>query len=443
MTIQIFSNNAKSTLASGINSSVTTITVAVGTGAEFPNPSAGQQFKVTLNSVSLTTVYEICNCTSRSGDVLTVIRGQEGTTATAFNTGDFVGHFNTAGVATDWTQSEQLQNGKYTVAVAGGTANALTATIASNLTALPNGYSIVILAASANSGASTLNLTLGSTVTGVLPIVTGNNTAVVSGTIPSAGYPLGLIYSSTYNAWVLSNGYVNLAVYAPINSPTFTGTPEAPTYTPPAPTAPIPTTQLATLGYVYNSLQNYATINSPTFTGTPSAPTASSGTNSTQIATTAFVQTAISAIYPVGSIYTSTVATNPNTLFGFGTWVAFGAGQVMIGVGGGFVAGATGGSADATLPVHSHNYSGTTTNQNQDHNHGVNAYVGTSQGGLNAGLSVADTTSYETPTGRANTSNNSVGHDHAFSGATDSQGGSPTNANLPPYIVVYMWNRTA
>ena len=47
---------------------------------------------------------------------------------------------------------------------------------------------------------------------------------------------------------------------------------------------------------------------SPTFTGTPISPTASSGTNTTQIATTAFVQAAISLLYPVGSIESQVVA---------------------------------------------------------------------------------------------------------------------------------------
>ena len=71
---------------------------------------------------------------------------------------------------------------------------------------------------------------------------------------------------------------------------------------------------------------------SPTFTGTPAAPTASSGTSTTQIATTAFVTTALQALYPVGSIYTNaSVSTNPGTLLGFGTWTAFGAGRVMVG----------------------------------------------------------------------------------------------------------------
>ena len=283
MTIQLFANNAKTTLAAPITSTQNTITVATGTGALFPSPTTGQQFKVTLVSAASASVYEICNCTSRSGDTLTVLRGQEGTSAQPFILNDIVGHFDTAAVMTDLVQSEQLQSGYYLFAVATGTANALTATLPSNLTSLPNGMSITVISAYANTAAATLNLTLGSTSTGVIPIVTGNNTPITAGVIPNAGYPITLSYSSTFNAWVITDGQIDLSLYAPKASPTFTGTPQAPTYSPPSPTAPTPTTQLATLGYVYNSLQNYAPIFSPTLTGVPAAPTATTAFVNNQI----------------------------------------------------------------------------------------------------------------------------------------------------------------
>ncbi len=40
----------------------------------------------------------------------------------------------------------------------------------------------------------------------------------------------------------------------------------------------------------------------------------------------------LSQVYPVGCIYTSTISTNPATVFGFGTWSAFGAGRIMVGL---------------------------------------------------------------------------------------------------------------
>ena len=74
---------------------------------------------------------------------------------------------------------------------------------------------------------------------------------------------------------------------ADIASETLTGTPLAPTAA-----ASTNTTQIATTAFVDASFAKKA---SPTFTGTPAAPTAATSTNTTQIATTAMVQAAIDA----------------------------------------------------------------------------------------------------------------------------------------------------
>jgi hypothetical protein len=189
-----------------------------------------------------------------------------------------------------------------------------------------------------------------------------------------------------------------------------------------------------------NVLGTSPTIASPTLTGTPIAPTASPGTNTTQIATTAFVQAAalsLSTIYPIGSIYTSTVSTNPNTLFGFGTWVAFGAGRVLLGDGGGYSAGATGGSAtttlvEANLPSHSH------TITDPGHNHfttwnNINDFV---QGSQSPGAEQSP----DDIQGTFNINTNSV--TTGITG-TNNTGSGTAVTTISPYIVVYMWNRTA
>jgi hypothetical protein len=181
-----------------------------------------------------------------------------------------------------------------------------------------------------------------------------------------------------------------------------------------------------------------ATLTNVTLTGTTAAPTASYGNSSTTLATTAFVQAALQALYPVGSIYSSTVSTNPNTLFGFGTWVAYAAGRVLVGQNGTtFTAGATGGSADATLVGHAHSVTGT-TNVAGNHNHSTQ-WVNYSGGG-GSGLTDPvnpNTGDYYIPTTYAGD------HSHTVTGTTDTQGNSATNANLQPYVVVYMWTRTA
>ena len=300
MTVQLYANNAKTTLASPINATQTTITVAPGTGSLFPNPASGQAFMVTLVSAASSTTYEICLCNGRLGDVLSVVRGQEGTSGTPFLLNDIVGNFDTAGVMDGLVQSVQLQSQYYLFGVASGSANALTANIPSSLTALPNGMSIVIQSAFANTGATTLNLTLGSTATGVLPVLSVNATALIGGEIPSSGYPITLSYSSTYNAWVLTNGSINLNIYALINSQTFTGTPRVPT-----PAINDNSTIIASTAYVKNNLANYAPLYSPNLTGIPTVPTASNGTSTTQIASTAFVENAVSTVPVLGSTWTN------------------------------------------------------------------------------------------------------------------------------------------
>jgi hypothetical protein len=179
-----------------------------------------------------------------------------------------------------------------------------------------------------------------------------------------------------------------------------------------------------------------ADLISPTFTGTPAAPTASPGTNTTQLATTAYVTAALQVVYPVGSVYiNASVTTNPATLLGFGTWVEFGSGRVMVGQNTGDasfdVLEETGGSKDAIVVSHTH--TGTTA-VNGSH---VHTLPGTFfQGGTGSGIGGGGNAI------NAAASTNAAG-DHSHTFTTDSTGSSGTNANLQPYVVVKMWKRTA
>lgn len=103
----LYTNNAVTTLAAGINNSVTSLTVATGTGVLFPNPSAGQQFNVTLIDGSGN--YEIISVTSRATDVFTIVRAQEGTTAISFLTADRVELRVTAAGLNDMVQETATQ----------------------------------------------------------------------------------------------------------------------------------------------------------------------------------------------------------------------------------------------------------------------------------------------------------------------------------------------
>jgi hypothetical protein len=79
-------NNAFGTLNASINSSATTIVLVAGQGARFPTLSAGDYFYATL--IDTSNNLEIVKCTARSTDTLTVVRGQDGTTARAYATND-------------------------------------------------------------------------------------------------------------------------------------------------------------------------------------------------------------------------------------------------------------------------------------------------------------------------------------------------------------------
>lgn len=183
---------------------------------------------------------------------------------------------------------------------------------------------------------------------------------------------------------------------------------------------------------IQTAVNSKADTLSPTFTGTPSAPTASAGTSTTQLATTAFVQSTLLAIYPVGSLYISTLATNPNTLLGFGTWTAFGAGKVMVGQDAGDTSfdtlEETGGSKDAIVVSHSH-----TTSSDGSHSHTMSNVQGALGAGFGYGASNDNTATI------VNSTNSAGAHTHTIS----TTGSSGTNANLQPYVVVKMWKRTA
>lgn len=85
----IYANNVAGTLAANIGPSDTLVLLGAGQGAKFPSPTGGNYFYATLVHVT-TGVVEIVQCTARSVDTLTVVRGRDGTTATSFTTGSVV-----------------------------------------------------------------------------------------------------------------------------------------------------------------------------------------------------------------------------------------------------------------------------------------------------------------------------------------------------------------
>lgn len=117
-------------------------------------------------------------------------------------------------------------------------------------------------------------------------------------------------------------------------------------------------------------------------------------------------------------------------MLGFGTWTAFGAGRVPVGFNASDPlfdsAEETGGSKDAIVVSHTH----TATVTDPGHSH-TYLYYGPPSGGGGA-LGVL--------TGITGTTNSAT---TGITVANSSTGSSGTNANLQPYITVYMWKRVA
>lgn len=154
-------------------------------------------------------------------------------------------------------------------------------------------------------------------------------------------------------------------------------------------------------------------------------------------------------IWPIGSVYTSVLATNPNTLFGFGTWSAFAAGRTLVGLDSGQTefdtAEETGGAKThalitAELASHTHTFSATTAS-NGAHTHTVTA-SSTADGDAND-IDRGDGSGPLTSSPKSVTTSSDGAHTHTVSGTSDGSGSGTAHNNLQPYIVVYFWKRTA
>jgi hypothetical protein len=293
-----FTNNATTTLASSITASATSIPLSVGTGALFPavTTASGDYFYATL--VDSSNNIEIVKVTNRATDTLTVVRGQDGTTAKAYIGGDRFELRPTAAALID----------------------------------LGEGINISDLPAGTTLGGS--------------------------------------------------------AIVTPAATQTLTNkTLTSPTITTPS-------------------------ISSPSLTGTPTAPTAASGTNTTQIASTAFVEAALDTLIPIGTkmLFQQTAAptgwtkdtTHNNKALRVVSGAASSGGTLAFTSA--FTSQAVGGTVGATT---------LTTTQIPSHTHTAGAAFATSVA-AKGGTNVRTTATTGTATGGTGGGGS---HDHTFTGA--------------------------
>lgn len=203
----------------------------------------------------------------------------------------------------------------------------------------------------------------------------------------------------------------------------------------------------AVVGTTDSQTLSNKTLASPVMTGNPTAPTATAGDNDTTVATTAFVAAAISAamlaMHPVGSIRMQTSSTNPGTFLG-GTWVAWGTGRVPVGIDGGQAefdsVEETGGAKTHTLSVAempSHNHGGATgTTDVQTYRN----YPSILEGGAGAAFGLIGGGAFYD---RCLVTDSGTPYTGPHTHTIPSQGNNAAHNNLQPYIVCYMFKRTA
>lgn len=224
----------------------------------------------------------------------------------------------------------------------------------------------------------------------------------------------------------------------------------------------------------FNVAGNLTVTGTATFTGIPSGPTAAAGTNTTQLATTAFVTqnavlTGALLMWPTGTapsgylLCTGTAVSRTTyaALFAIiGTTFGAGDGSTTFNLPNytnrmpyGTTVGATGGSADAIVVSHNHsassginsndhyhNVAGSTGGQSADHSHnstGNGAFNGggggqAMGGNFNGGYPTTGTSNDHSHGFNVNSGGISANHTHAIT--VNSAGASGTNANLPPYL---------
>ena len=234
MTTFIFENNVSTTLASAVASTATTITLASSVNLPASIPT-GTYFPITLNDAATRTVYEVCYATAVSGATLTVLRGQEGTIAQSWLTGDYAFSTVTAGqmqaLESAFMANPMTNVGDIIVGTTGGAPSRLaagpvgyifTSTGPNSTPEWASGVTSSVTSFNSRTGAVALESADVTNALGYTPYSTAGGTisgnVIVNGTINASQGITGSALTSTGDvsigngAWLLSNSTGTLEV---------------------------------------------------------------------------------------------------------------------------------------------------------------------------------------------------------------------------------------
>lgn len=216
MTQFVIANNVNTQLAAAASSGATTLTLASSTN--LPTLSAGQIMPLTLNDAATGQNYEIVYVTAISGVTLTVTRAQEGTGALNWSIGDYAYCAPTAGTVamtsgnpndtfqvaastalTHAPQTGQVQRSAFNYAgLAGGTANAITATLSPAPASYTDYLMVTVRIAATNTGSVSLNVN----GLGVVPVIGQGHQTLQGGELFAGGFAT-FAYSTNYSEAIL------------------------------------------------------------------------------------------------------------------------------------------------------------------------------------------------------------------------------------------------
>lgn len=202
-TKELFANNVRTTITGSLSAIATSIVVQTGAGATMPSPNnaIGEFCKMTLQDTATGLRNEIVYVTARTGDVLTVVRGQDGTSGQTWSAGDTIFEGVTANTLDNFTQPTDVQLDSYTFAVASGSTTAYTATFDPVIVALSSGQRLAIDTETVGTN-TTSTPTFSPNGLTARTIVKQGGAALVIGDIPNHAL---LSYDSANARWILLN----------------------------------------------------------------------------------------------------------------------------------------------------------------------------------------------------------------------------------------------